>query len=100
MLLLDSSDWWTAPLGMQELITAIEMPTEAKLAIENLIKRKQAGYELDSVGRIQILDQYISETLPQIKDFLVTLPKPEYVPFEFLNPLFHQALKEFTTKPL
>ena len=88
------------PLRMQELITAIEMPTEAKLAIENLIKRKQAGYELDSVGRIQILDQYISETLPQIKDFLVTLPKPEYVPFEFLNPLFHQALKEFTTKPL
>lgn len=87
------------PLRMQELITAIEMPAEAKLAIGNLIERKRAGYELDSVGRIPILDQYISETLPQIKDFLVTLPKPEYAPFELLNSLFHQALEEFAAKP-
>ena len=87
------------PLRMQELTTAFEIPTEAKLAIKNLIERKRAGYELASVGRIPILDQYISETLLQIKDFLVTLPKPEYAPFELLNPLFHQALEGFAAKP-
>jgi uncharacterized protein len=87
------------PLLMQKLVAAIDMPSEAKLAIGNLIERKRAGYELDSVGRIPVLDQYISETLPQIKDFLVTLPKPEYAPFELLNPLFHQALEEFAVKP-
>ncbi|HEY9909333.1 MAG TPA: nucleotidyltransferase domain-containing protein [Thermosynechococcaceae cyanobacterium] len=86
------------PLLMQELITAIEMPVETKLALENLIERKRAGYELDSVGRIPALDKYISEVLPQIKEFLVTLPKPEYAPFELLNPLFHQALEEFAAK--
>ncbi|PSB20893.1 nucleotidyltransferase domain-containing protein [Phormidesmis priestleyi ULC007] len=85
------------PLLMQELTTAIEMPINAKLALENLIERKRGGYELDSVGRIPILDQYIFETLPQIKEFLVTLPKPEYAPFELLNPLFHQALAKFST---
>lgn len=86
------------PLLMQELIATLEMPAEAKLALENLIERKRAGYELDSVGRILILDQYISETLPQIKRFLVTIPKPEYAPFELLNPLFHQALEEFSAR--
>lgn len=86
------------PLLMSKLITEIEMPTEVKLAIENLIERKRAGYELDSVSRILILDQYISETIPQIKKFLVTLPKPKYAPFELLNPLFHQALDEFSAK--
>ena len=87
------------PLRMQALLAAIEMSAEAKLAIRNLIDRKRAGYELDSVGRIPILDQYISEAIPQIKDFLVTLPQPRYVPLELLNPLFHQALKEFAGKP-
>jgi uncharacterized protein len=80
------------PLQLQKLTAALEMPTEAKTAIERLIERKRAGYELDSVGRIPILDRYISETLPQIKEFLVTLPKPEQVPFELLDPLFHQAI--------
>jgi uncharacterized protein len=88
------------PLRLQELITAIEMPTETQLAIETLIERKRAGYELDSMGRIPVLDHYISEVLPQIKAFLVTLPKPEYVPFELLNPLFYQALDEFSAEPL
>jgi uncharacterized protein len=88
------------PLQLQKLTAALEMPTEAKTAIERLIERKRAGYELDSVGRIPILDQYISDTLPSIKAFLVTLPKPEQVPFELLNPLFHQAIGEFSTKPL
>ncbi|NJL89222.1 MAG: nucleotidyltransferase domain-containing protein [Coleofasciculaceae cyanobacterium SM2_1_6] len=87
------------PLQIQELINAIEMPIEAKSAIENLIERKRAGYELDSVGRILALDQYISETLPQIKDLLSELPKPEYVPFELLNSLFQKALEEFAAKP-
>jgi hypothetical protein len=47
-----------------------------------------------------ILDQYISETLPQIKEFLATLRKPEYAPFELLNSLLQQALEEFKAKPL
>lgn len=80
------------PLLMHNLISAVEMPIDAKLAIESLIERKRAGYELDSVGRIPILDQYIAGTLPQIKEFLGTLPKPEYAPFDLLNSLFHQAL--------
>ncbi len=88
------------PLRMQALLAAIEMPAEAKLAVGDLIDRKQAGYELDSVGRVPILDQYIFETIPQIKEFLITLPKPEYAPFEILNPLFHQVLEEFAVKPL
>lgn len=82
------------PLRIQALLAAVEMPTEVKLAIDNLIDRKRAGYELDSLGRIPVLDQYIFETIPQIKEFLATLPKPKYAPFELLSPLFHQALEE------
>ncbi|NEQ47225.1 MAG: nucleotidyltransferase domain-containing protein [Leptolyngbya sp. SIOISBB] len=52
------------PLQIQELITAIEMPGKAKSALKNLIERKRAGYELDSIGKIPLLDRYISDTLP------------------------------------
>lgn len=82
------------PLPIQELIAAIEMPAEVKLAIESLIERKRAGYELDSVGRITTLDGYIAESLAQIKEFLNTLPRPEYAPFELLNSLFYEVIEE------
>jgi uncharacterized protein len=84
------------PLLIQELLTEIKLPTEAKLALDNLIIKKRAGDELDLIGRIPALDRYIAETLPQIKSFSTTLPKPKYAPYERLNPLFHQALKEFS----
>ncbi|MBE9062122.1 nucleotidyltransferase domain-containing protein [cf. Phormidesmis sp. LEGE 11477] len=86
------------PLQIQPLITDIDMPTEAKIALRTLIEKKRAGYELDAVGRIPALDRYVYETLPQIKDFLSTLSKPERVPFERLNLLFRQAIEAYSAE--
>ncbi len=88
------------PLQIQDLITAVDIPIEARLALEDLIKRKRAGHELSLVGRIPVLDHYIHEAIPQIKDFMLTLPKPEYVPFEILNPLFRKTLEELSVHSL
>jgi len=88
------------PLRIQDLIAAVDIPTKAKSTLEGLIERKRAGYELDLAGRIPVLDRYIHETIPQIKDFILTLPKPDYVPFEILNPLFRQTLEDLSTHPL
>ena len=84
------------PLQIQTLIAAVDMTNETKAAINTLIMKKSAGYELGIVGRIPALDRYIYKTLPQIKTFLPKSSEP--VPFESLDSLFYQALEEFSAK--
>ncbi|MGG3574596.1 nucleotidyltransferase domain-containing protein [Bacillus gobiensis] len=80
------------PMRFQELAHGMLPSGELNEQVEKLLERKTRGEELGTEPRVEIIHEFIEQTLPKIESFLKDWPKNERLPAAPLDRLFREAL--------
>ena len=82
------------PIDFQELVQAIVPNGKLKDAIEQLLKRKMIGDELDLEPRIQVINAFLDREIAHLEAYAKTVSVEIEDPTRKLDELFRLTLKE------
>ncbi|MGG0793785.1 nucleotidyltransferase domain-containing protein [Brevibacillus laterosporus] len=81
------------PISFQELVSNLLNDSELKREIEELLKRKIAGDELNLENRIDILNKFIEEKLQHLIEFANEYKSEQSDPTQQLDQIYRKYLK-------
>ncbi|NRD80114.1 nucleotidyltransferase domain-containing protein [Bacillus sp. BRMEA1] len=82
------------PLEFPTLLSTLLPQGELEKEIQSLLKRKKAGEEFDIEPNIQIINNFVSEEIPRLREFTKTIKKDRQDFTPALDDLFRHTLDE------
>lgn len=87
------------PVAFRELIEALLPAGELKDTVEELLRRKRSGEEMDSEPPIPLLHRYLEQRLVELREQAGRMPQAEMPPESLLDAWFRAALRESDAAP-
>lgn len=88
-----------APVEFQALLESQVTDPTVRLEINQLLKRKMAGEELNEEPKIHVLNNFLEERILFYKDFLKSVEQAAQPDTAKLNDLFKKTLSEVWGEP-
>lgn len=84
----------TPPIGFNELLEDIVPAGELKNQIDQLLKRKLAGDEMDLEDRIEVINDFLESEMVRLEEYTRNLVVEVEDPTEMLDELFRDTMQE------
>ncbi|ENQ3106715.1 nucleotidyltransferase domain-containing protein [Bacillus cereus] len=82
------------PVEFERLVNELTLDAALLQEIEELLKKKKAGIELDVGPRITLLNEFLEEQITYYEEYVKSLEKKSVIDIEKLNVLFQDMLHE------
>jgi len=81
------------PMQFSALV-ADQLPPALRPAVEELLRRKRVGDELDSGPRVPEINEFLEKELPRLRETLAAIPGRPKPDWDLLDQIFRDSLSE------